>query len=223
AGGLYRVVVANGGLTLYFLPLPSWVRVVLSLVVFGTFLAFLVLALRAVVVSRADAPVTGPGEVAARRDAQARRPRAGAVTAAVATLALAVVGGVAADPVAAGVGSGGTSGAATSTAAGGTTVVATGRTTTVEVEAADMRFVPDVIPVPAGDRLVVELTNTDDDVHDLVLADGSTTGRVAPGETVTLDVGVVVGDLDGWCSVAGHRLMGMTLTVDVDDGGDGAD
>src|SRR5690606_20845823 len=79
------------------------------------------------------------------------------------------------------------------------------------------------IPVPAGDRLVVELTNTDDDVHDLVLADGSTTGRVAPGETVTLDVGVVVGDLDGWCSVAGHRLMGMTLTVDVGDVGDVGD
>ena len=238
AGGLYRVVVANGGLALCLLPLPSWVRVALSLVVFGTFLAFLVLTGRAVVVARRETPAAVGTEaappsgtarddaaraVAARRDAQARRPRAGAVTAAVATLALAVVGGVAADPVAAGVGSGGTSGAATSTAAGGTTVVATGRTTTVEVEAADMRFVPDVIPVPAGDRLVVELTNTDDDVHDLVLADGSTTGRVAPGETVTLDVGVVVGDLDGWCSVAGHRLMGMTLTVDVGDVGDGGD
>src|SRR5690606_13744079 len=128
AGGLYRVVVANGGLALCLLPLPSWVRVALSLVVFGTFLAFLVLTGRAVVVARRETPAAVGTEaappsgtarddaaraVAARRDAQARRPRAGAVTAAVATLALAVVGGVAADPVAAGVGSGGTSGAAT--------------------------------------------------------------------------------------------------------------
>ncbi len=239
AGGAYRVVVANGGLALYLLPLPSWVRVALSLVVFATFLAFLVLALRAVVASRGDAPApaapgartSGPGAapgtrrddaaraVAARRDAQARRPLAGAVTAAVATLALAVVGGVAADPVAAGVGSGGTVAATADGAADAASVAATGRTTTVQVEAADMRFVPDTITVPAGDRLVVELTNTDDDVHDLVLADGTTSGRVAPGETATVDVGVVSGPLDGWCSVAGHRLMGMTLTIDVEGGG----
>ncbi|MFD4994496.1 multicopper oxidase domain-containing protein [Cellulosimicrobium cellulans] len=264
AGGAYRVVVANGGLALYLLPLPSWVRVGLSLVVFATFLAFLVLALRAVVISRRAVPGTAapalarpgttpgpaaPGAaahdeaaaehgsdaassgarrdgaaraVAARREEQARRPLAGAVTAAVATLALAVVGGVAADPVAAGVGgasSGVVAGSGQSGAAGA--VTPTGRTTTVQVEAADMRFVPDTISVPAGDRLVVELTNTDDDVHDLVLADGATSGRVAPGETATLDVGVVSGDLDGWCSVAGHRLMGMTLTIDV-EGADGS-
>ncbi|MCO7272874.1 multicopper oxidase domain-containing protein [Cellulosimicrobium cellulans] len=273
AGGAYRVLVANGGLALYLLPLPSWVRVGLSLVVFATFLAFLVLALRAVFVSRggpvpagetvprgrpdpagetvqrpeasrptaapspaqppgrgaaspaADAPASGTrrGEaaraVAARRDAQARRPLAGAVTAAVATLALAVVGGVAADPVAAGVGSGVVGGGAVAgTGGAGVPVAATGRTTTVQVDAADMRFVPDTISVPAGDRLVIELTNTDDDVHDLVLADGATTGRVAPGATATLDAGVVSGDLDGWCSVAGHRLMGMTLTVEVTGG-----
>ena len=271
AGGAYRVLVANGGLALYLLPLPSWVRVGLSLVVFATFLAFLVLALRAVLVSRGDtvsqsdtaprgdavpggavtARADGPGPtavpspvgapapgaapvaadappsgtrrdeaaraVAARRETQARRPLAGAVTAAVATLALAVVGGVAADPVAAGVGGGGSI-AAVDGAAGAPGVVATGRTTTVQVDAVDMRFVPDTISVPAGDRLVIELTNADDDVHDLVLADGATTGRVAPGATATLDAGVVSGDLDGWCSVAGHRLMGMTLTVEVTGG-----
>ncbi|GED09136.1 multicopper oxidase domain-containing protein [Cellulosimicrobium cellulans] len=262
AGGAYRVLVANGGLALYLLPLPSWVRVGLSLVVFATFLAFLVLALRAVVLSREDntvtpvdtvprgdavAPATAPAQppvpgaasvmtgappsgtrrgdaaraVAARREAQARRPLAGAVTAAVATLALAVVGGVAADPVAAGVGSGVVEGGAVAGTGGAAVPVATtGRTTTVQVEAADMRFVPDTITVPAGDRLVVELTNTDADVHDLVLEDGTTSGRVAPGETATVDVGVVSGDLDGWCSVAGHRLMGMTLTIDVE--GDGS-
>lgn len=267
AGGAYRVLVANGGLALYLLPLPSWVRVGLALVVFATFLAFLVLALRAVVVSRgkvtrgdtvtrgdavsgggasestaapspaqpsdpgAESAMTGAppsgtrrGDadraVAARRDAQARRPLAGAVTAAVATLALAVVGGVAADPVAAGVGSGVVGGGAVAgTGGAGVPVAATGRTTTVQVEAADMRFVPDTITVPAGDRLVVDLTNTDDDVHDLVLEDGTTSGRVAPGETATVDVGVVSGPLDGWCSVAGHRLMGMTLTIDVEGTG----
>ena len=76
-----------------------------------------------------------------------------------------------------------------------------------------MRFVPDRIEVPAGDRLVLEVTNTDAAVHDLVLDGGGTSGRLAPGATATVDVGVVGTDLAGWCSVAGHRLMGMTLDV----------
>ena len=55
----------------------------------------------------------------------------------------------------------------------------TGETTTVRVEARDMRFFPDTVEVPAGDRLVVELVNTDDeDVHDLVLDSGARSARL---------------------------------------------
>lgn len=63
------------------------------------------------------------------------------------------------------------------------------------------------------------MTNTDSTVHDLVLASGATSGRLAPGASSRVDVGVVTGDLEGWCSVAGHRLMGMTLTVVAVDAG----
>ena len=60
------------------------------------------------------------------------------------------------------------------------------------------------------------LTNTDDeDVHDLVLDTGAHSGRLAPGETASVEVGVVGRDLEGWCSVIGHKQMGMVLTVDV--------
>jgi nitrite reductase (NO-forming) len=92
------------------------------------------------------------------------------------------------------------------------------------VTAADMRFTPDRIEVPAGNRLVIVLDNADDsDVHDLVLETGHDTGRLSPGEQATLDVGVVGRDLDGWCSVLGHRQMGMTLTVEVTGSGPAAD
>ncbi|WP_234346686.1 multicopper oxidase domain-containing protein [Cellulomonas timonensis] len=121
-------------------------------------------------------------------------------------LLLAVVVGVAMDPVAAGL-----TDAASSSA--GSSVVATGGTTTVQVTALDMRFSPREVEVPAGDRLVIELTNGDSAVHDLVLASGATSGRLEPGETTTVDAGVVASDTDGWCSVAGHRLMGMTLEI----------
>ena len=37
--------------------------------------------------------------------------------------------------------------------------------------------------------------------------------RLQPGESAELDAGVVGRDLDGWCSVVGHRQMGMVLHV----------
>jgi nitrite reductase (NO-forming) len=70
--------------------------------------------------------------------------------------------------------------------------------------------------VPVGDRLVIRLHNTDEqDVHDLVLDSGADSGRISPGESTSLDVGVVGRDVDGWCSVVGHRQMGMVLSIRV--------
>jgi len=67
--------------------------------------------------------------------------------------------------------------------------------------------------VPYGDDLVVTFRNTGTDVHDLTFANGVRTQRLAPGESETIDVGLIGADLDGWCSIAGHRQMGMELTV----------
>lgn len=77
-----------------------------------------------------------------------------------------------------------------------------------------MRFTPDVVEVPVGTRLVIEVTNTDKaQMHDLVLANGKGGTHLAPGESETIDVGVITDALDGWCSISNHRAMGMTLTV----------
>jgi nitrite reductase (NO-forming) len=213
--GVLRCVLLNGALLLFLSGAPSLVRVVTSLVGLGAAVAFLVLVVRAVRVSRAPGTpgATGVHEL----DPVARGRRRGAVTAGVGALLLVVSLGVAADPTAAGL----TGPVAGADAAAGAT--ATGRTTTVAVEAQDMRFVPARIEVPAGDRLVLEVTNTDSTVHDLVLDGGATTGRLAPGANATVDVGVVGADLAGWCSVAGHRLMGMTLEVVVTGAGTDTD
>jgi len=77
-----------------------------------------------------------------------------------------------------------------------------------------MRFTPSRIEVPAGNRLVITVRNADPDtVHDLVLDSGADSGRLAPGATARVDAGLVGRDLQGWCSVVGHRQMGMVLTV----------
>ena len=50
-------------------------------------------------------------------------------------------------------------------------------------------------------------------MHDLVLANGAESGRVAAGRSATVDVGVVTGPVEGWCSIAGHRAQGMVFHV----------
>ncbi|WP_087509049.1 multicopper oxidase domain-containing protein [Cellulomonas iranensis] len=213
-----RAVLLNGALVIFVLPAPSLVRVVASSTALAVGVWFLVLVARAVRLARQPGTIDRPAPVVPARAAVAdpvavalaRSRRRGAGALAVGELVVVTAVALAGDPTAAGltqVLAAGAAAPATSDAG------ATGRTTTVRVEAQDMRFVPDTVEVPAGDRLVIEVVNTDTTVHDLVLDGGATSGRLAPGGTASVDVGVVQQDLAGWCSVAGHRLMGMTLDV----------
>lgn len=213
-GGALRVAVTNAGLLVFLLPTPSAVRVVVSAVVLVALAAFLPLMIRALRAARRarQQPVepaprserSGPAPVAAARP---RGQVTGLAATGVALVVLAVAAGVAVDPAAL---------AGTERTPSSAGVAATGLTTRVQVSAADMRFSPDTVQVPAGNRLVIELTNADDStVHDLVLDSGADSGRLSPGETTTLDVGVVGRDIEGWCSVVGHRQMGMVLHVEV--------
>jgi nitrite reductase (NO-forming) len=213
--GAARVTATNAALLVCLLPVPAVVRVLSSavaLVSLASFLPLLVAALRAsraVRAGRREAVPVGAGPGSGSGSGSGR-----AAASALAVVLVAVVGGVLvdqqtgfsrADPVSAG-------------------VTPTGRTTVVAVEARDMRFHPATVEVPAGDRLVIELTNTDDEqVHDLVLDDGSDSGRLSPGESARLDAGVVGRDVGGWCSVVGHHQMGMAFTVDVVGGAPAAD
>ncbi|HLN75402.1 MAG TPA: multicopper oxidase domain-containing protein [Nocardioidaceae bacterium] len=212
-GGALRVTMVNAGLLVAALPVPSAVRVVSATLVLGALAAFLpllVIAIRAAHRAKAASVVAAP-PASERRPANPDGSRpAGQLTGLAATglaaVVLAVAVGVAIDPAA-------LAGARhEATASAG--VTANGETRTVEVEARDMRFYPATIEVPAGTRLLIKLSNTDDhDVHDLVLDSGQDSGRLSPGDSTTVDVGVVGRDVEGWCSVLGHRQMGMVLTV----------
>ncbi|GGK72382.1 multicopper oxidase domain-containing protein [Ornithinimicrobium pekingense] len=225
--GTARLVVVNGGLLLCLLPVPSIVRVILSVLVVLALAAFVPLMLGGIHAAvrarkeveaaraRGERPAGSsptPGTPAGEPDRMPSVWSGGQLVAAVSALVLAVSVGVALDPAAAGLPGGTTGGAAA--------VVATGSTTTVQVSAVDMRFEPARIEVPRGDRLVVELTNTDPtNVHDLQVL-GERTPRLAPGESATLDLGVVGETAQGWCTIVGHRQMGMVLDVVVTgDGG----
>lgn len=206
-GGVARVVAANGALVVCVLPVPSVIRVVASVVVLVSLAWTLPLLIRAM-----GKP---PESVQAESAASSRGTRAevkspahlgGSVIVGLSVVILAVAVGGAVDPAALGLGTGSN----VSISAG---VAPTGQTTTANLKIQGMRFTPDEIQVPAGNNLIINLENTGDDVHDLVLESGQTTGKLKPGESATIDVGVVGRDMDGWCSVAGHRQMGMVLRI----------
>lgn len=220
AAAWFRVVLANGALALYLLPVPSTVRVAAAVAGLVALAAFIWLAARAWF-SRPrpeDQPrhPAGSGPIAVGASV---RSRLGSGAVGLAVLLAAVVSGVAADPSVLPVAGGGSPVAATAAGAvgakGGSGVVPTGHTTTVEVAMSGMRFVPDTVTVPAGDRLVIELANKDQTPHDLVLATGQDSGRIYPGKDGQLDAGVMGASVDGWCSVVGHKQMGMVFRVNV--------
>ena len=199
-GAAWRLAMANGALLLCVLPVPSLVRVaasVLVLVAYGAFLPLLARAVRRGYRRRETPSVPGPPP-----SPPPVRRRLGMAAAGFGAVVLVTAAAVAADPAVLGL-----------STAPRASVSATGQTTAVTVRIEGMRFVPGAIDVPAGNRLVITLVNTGSDRHDLVLSNGAHTGRIAPGESATLDAGVIGSDLDGWCSVAGHRQMGMVLTV----------
>lgn len=168
-------------------------------------------------VTSGTAPAVGRGRAAASaQDTEAARKaaratdRRGALMGLVTAGAAVVVGSAYAAHED---GGGATSGSGTSGSGG---VTATGRTVRQTVTVSGMRFVPSTVSVDVGDRLVLTLDNTADQVHDLVLdVDGTTvtTGRVAAGASATVDAGVIPGPVEGWCSIAGHRAQGMVLHV----------
>lgn len=207
-----RVTIVSLCLLIFILPASitgSWVRTLASLLGAFALFAFIPLMVRGVKKSvavrtamiqaraRGEAPVPDADAINPPKPAHLRGVLIGTLA-----VVAAVLVGIAATP--------GTLHFNTSATSGGT-----GQTTTVQVEAtADMRFTPSTVEVPLGNRLVIEVTNTDTkNAHDLTFANGTTTGRIDPGATKTVDVGVITGDLEGWCSVVGHRAMGMVFNV----------
>jgi len=93
-----------------------------------------------------------------------------------------------------------------------------GQVVNANITISGMSFVPSSVDVPVGATLRLTLKNTGTEVHDLVLATGQTTGRLAVGESKTITVNNVREPIAGWGSVAGHRAMGMVFDVKVAGG-----
>ena len=85
---------------------------------------------------------------------------------------------------------------------------------TADVRIERMRYIPDRIEVPRGTKLVVNLVNDGEKEHDLKIGEANS-GRLSPGEASATYCGEFNKDTRGWCTIAGHKTMGMTFKVDV--------
>lgn len=205
----FRLAVINLGLLAWLVLRVPWARVAVSMLGLAVLLSFLPLMMRGLRASVAALKEQRMGRVPAPVDTAGTRTRPPApplsragVGAGVVALVTAVLVGIAVDPAAAGL-------PLTGRSASGQ---ASGKVVRVAVTMRDMRFVPNRIEASAGDRVIVDLTNADVMPHDLQLA-GVRTDLVKPGESATLEAGVVTASQQGWCTVVGHRQMGMTLDL----------
>lgn len=158
--------------------------------------------------SRSAAPTASAqsaGATGATQTPDRRGALAGLVTAAVAVVAGATASSTQTPGGLMGLGTG-----QGSASAGGS-----GQVVNANITISGMSFVPSSVDVPVGATLRLTLKNTGTEVHDLVLATGQTTGRLAVGESKTITVNNVREPIAGWCSVAGHRAMGMVFDVKV--------
>ncbi|MHB1166711.1 MAG: cupredoxin domain-containing protein [Candidatus Nanopelagicales bacterium] len=199
-----RLVMLNAALATWVLPSPSAVRVLVS--------ALVLAAVGWTVILIADSLRRSPVTATTTRTADSPAPRpplrhSDGAAVALAIVLLAIVGGAAFDPAAVGAGT-------VAAAPASARVTPTGDATEVTVTIQGMRFTPQRIQVPAGSTLIVTVENKGGDVHDLVLETGQRTPRLSPGQTATIDVGLVDRSLAGWCSVAGDRRVGMTLGIE---------
>lgn len=213
-----RVTIIN--LCLFFFVLPaeltgSWVRATTSIVgalTFATFIPLMVRGVKRSVTARKEMiAARARGEAPAKRTPEEVQPAP--VNARREVL---LGGGVALAAVAAGVALSPSSSRLLRMSGSNLNAGSAG-VTRISVEAtSDMRFVPDSVVVPHGNSLIIDLKNTDSaNVHDLFIDanGGHETGRVDPGATKTLDAGVINGNTEGWCTIIGHRAMGMTFSV----------
>ena len=197
-GTTVRLVLINIGLAVFLLPLPAAVHIAVAIPGLAGLASFLPLMFWGIGANKrartesADAPPKTNGRspgIEQPNPWSLRQLLAGLVV-----LALAIASGIAADHVEFG-------------------PKPTGDLVEITVSANDMRFTPNQVQVDEGDRVIITVVNDDPaTAHDLWI-DGHSTSRLTPGQSEELDLGVVTSSAEGWCTIAGHKQMGMTFDL----------
>lgn len=149
-----------------------------------------------------------------KRPAGPTLPISAIITMVVGGLCALILAFVLVDPALTGTAAQNTAGSGASTQGANTAAVTpTGQVKRVEVTMQQMSYTPRQVQVDPGDRLILAVRNADTMSHDLAFSTGERTPALAPGQSAQLDLGIIGQDLEGWCTMPGHRQMGMTFNV----------
>lgn len=86
----------------------------------------------------------------------------------------------------------------------------------VRVSTPGYRYEPATLQLPAGEAVILELTNSDDEAHALTVEALSLQMTANPGETVRLPVQAnEPGSFGMYCSFPGHRQAGHRGRIEV--------
>jgi nitrite reductase (NO-forming) len=91
-----------------------------------------------------------------------------------------------------------------------------GGTKVIAVELTDFDVRPGTLVVDRGTHVVLEVTNSGDEDHDLAFEGGRLhTSTLSDGQSQRLDLGTVTRPLESWCTLPFHKTLGMKLHIDV--------
>jgi hypothetical protein len=91
-----------------------------------------------------------------------------------------------------------------------------GGTKVIAVELTDFDVRPGTLVVDRGTHVVLEVTNTGDENHDLAFEGGRLqTSTLSSGQSQRLDLGTVTRQLESWCTLPFHKTLGMKLHIEV--------
>jgi uncharacterized cupredoxin-like copper-binding protein len=81
----------------------------------------------------------------------------------------------------------------------------------IEIDLADIKFIPNEITIPANTDVTINLVTTGVAGHDFVIdALGIKSKTMAQGESETITINAPAGTYDFYCSTPGHKEAGMT-------------
>ena len=91
-----------------------------------------------------------------------------------------------------------------------------GGTKVIAVELTDFDVRPGTLVVDRGTHVVLKVTNTGDEDHDLAFEGGRLQTRtLSNGQSQRLDLGTVTRQLESWCTLPFHKALGMKLHIEV--------
>jgi nitrite reductase (NO-forming) len=91
-----------------------------------------------------------------------------------------------------------------------------GGTKVIAVELTDFDVRPGTLVVDRGTHVVLNVTNTGHEDHDLAFKGGQLhRSTLGDGQSQRLDLGKVTRDLESWCTLPFHKTLGMKFHIEV--------